>query len=266
MHCHSRYSDSFTTVKNMIKKAEKEKFGFALTDHNTVLGCRIKSKKILLISGMEFSSKEGPHILTYFNNFKEGREFYEKVVKNNKRKNPYSATKLSAYDYVEKAEEFNAVMSFAHPFAPSQMGIIKSIKRNFVKEDLLKKVNGIEVVCGSLTKKMNEKAIEYSLTNNSLITGGSDAHTLKQLGRVQTFAKVSTSAEFLEQLRKKQVSIIGKEFKISGRASTSLTVVPKNLRYFFPTLKLKYESLVKKPSSYYWQRVKESPRRLKDEN
>ena len=213
---------------------------------------------------MEFSSKEGPHILTYFNNFKEGREFYEKFIKKNKRKNPYSATKLSVYYYVEKAKEFNAVMSFAHPFAPSQMGIMKSVKRNFVSEDLLKKVNGIEVVCGSLTKKMNERAINYSIKNNSIITGGSDAHTLKQLGSVQTFAEASTPEEFLESVRKKKTDVIGKEFKISGRASTSLRVVPKNLKYFFPTLKLKYESLVKKPGSYYWQRVKESSRRLKD--
>ena len=106
MHCHSRYSDSFTTLKNMIKKAEKERFGFALTDHNTVLGCKIKSKEILLIPGMEFSSKEGPHILTYFQNFNDGKEFYEKFVKKNKRKNPYSSTRLSAYDYIDKAKEF----------------------------------------------------------------------------------------------------------------------------------------------------------------
>ena len=153
-------------------------------------------------------------------------------------------------------------MSFAHPFVPSQMGIMKSIRRRFVKEDLLRKINGVEVICGSLTKKMNEKAIDYSIKNNSIITGGSDAHTLKQLGSVQTLAEASTPAEFLEQVRKKQVRVVGMEFKISGRASTSLTVVPKNLRYFFPTLKLKYESMIKKPGSYYWQRVKESSRRL----
>ena len=33
MHTHANYSHSFQKMRNMVKKAEKKKFGFALTDY-----------------------------------------------------------------------------------------------------------------------------------------------------------------------------------------------------------------------------------------
>ncbi len=58
MHAHSEYSDSFTKVKWMLKKAGKRGFGIAIADHNEIKGSlkALLQKDVLIIPAIEVSS------------------------------------------------------------------------------------------------------------------------------------------------------------------------------------------------------------------
>src|SRR3989338_2159657 len=123
MHVHSIYSDTFTTVKRILKKSRKDNFGVALTDHNGIKGSvkafqfrEVKNKEILIVPGMEVSSSEGPHLLVYFYSMNDLTDFFERVIKNKRNKNPYTATKLSVKEIIDKSGEYNCLKSVAHPF------------------------------------------------------------------------------------------------------------------------------------------------------
>ena len=45
MHVHTRFSDSYSRVKNIIAKAKRMKIGVAITDHNEIQGV-IRAYKI----------------------------------------------------------------------------------------------------------------------------------------------------------------------------------------------------------------------------
>jgi predicted metal-dependent phosphoesterase TrpH len=208
MHCHTRYSDGLTKIKNIYKKCRKLGIGIAITDHNEIKGAVkiAKYKDILSIPGIETTSSEGIHTLFYFYNTKELEEFHKNVIKKNRSANPFSDLKISIIDIIEKSKSYNCLISASHPFSPGNTGIYRFTKKKKYR-DLLKKIDFIEAINGSNFHRLNKKAVEWGKKLKKNFTGGSDSHTLGSVGNVITAAK---SEDFLDSLKKESL-VVGKE-------------------------------------------------------
>ncbi|MDD2410176.1 MAG: hypothetical protein PHV81_00640 [Candidatus Methanomethylophilaceae archaeon] len=88
MHFHTHYSDSYTQTKDVVRLAGSSGMGVAITDHNQIGGVldAVEMKSgALIVPGMEVSTSDGPHILTYFYSWRDLKSFWDSNIKDNIR-------------------------------------------------------------------------------------------------------------------------------------------------------------------------------------
>ena len=223
MHIHSNYSDGINRVSSIVKKAQKKGFGIAMTDHNEIRGCleALQHKDCYIIPGIETNSDEGIHTLFYFYSPRDLEEFYNSAVHNYKRKNPNTFLKTNLAELLEKARNYSCVISAAHPFSVAWTGMFKSAHKNYVTEETIQHIDALEVITGSNLHRANKKAIEFADKIKKGITGGSDGHTLNEMGRVVTYTFDNLEPnEFLDAITDNSTYVMGKETQIFHRAAT----------------------------------------------
>jgi len=228
MHFHSRYSDGLNKIDKIVKRAKQLGIGIAVTDHNEIRGAieASRHKDIMLIPGIEATTTEGIHILLYFYTISDITYFYTKHISKNKHKNPLFCLKLGVNELMDYAKDFNSIVCAAHPFALFWTGLCKAYHKPIVNENTYRKVNAVEVITGSNMKSRNKLALEFAEKNKKAITGGTDGHTLNEMGRVLTYTKQpDTKEEFLDAIIKKTNFVVGKEtFIIRKAASHSIKI------------------------------------------
>ncbi len=239
MHFHSRYSDGMNRVKTILKKAKRLGIGISITDHNEIKGVikASEEKNIMVIPGIETTTHEGIHMLFYFFSFRDLEEFYKKhIEENKKKKNIY--LNMNINEIIDFAQKFNCVISAAHPFAPHWVGLCKSVHKGYVNEKTLGKVHAIEVITGSNLRKRNLMALDFAYKHNKAITGGSDGHSLKELGRILTYTKKKEDVnDFLESILKHKNFVIGKELMLINKALLHTSVLKYPAKNPFPLIK-----------------------------
>ncbi len=243
MHYHSRYSDGSASIGAIIKRAKKKGIGVAITDHNEVAGAieaYHNDEGVLVIPGIEVSCIEGPHILLYFYNPKDLLSFFENFLKVKKNGNPYMATNARAREVLKEAEKYKCVKIAAHPYGymTANRGLIKAVKNGFVEASVLRKLDGVEVLCGAMNRYLNKKSVLYAMKNKMIYTGGSDGHCLFQLGQVVTVCKGKTVKEFLDNLKKRGNNVVGKESKSIPKMLSAGRCVSAHMHYAYPTVKI----------------------------
>jgi predicted metal-dependent phosphoesterase TrpH len=225
MHFHTKYSDGITKPETIIKKAKKLGINVAITDHNVIEGAiktyKIK-EKVNIIPGIELTTQEGIHILAYFYNINELTQYYQKHVMLNKGKDPLSFLNVGAEYLVDSARQYNCILSAAHPFAISWTGLCKHITEEKMFNNVLSKIDALEIINGANTKNANKKALEFVKQTNKGITAGTDGHTAGALGNVLTYTKQpnQNTDDFLNSITKKTNYIIGKETWIIKKAAS----------------------------------------------
>lgn len=249
MHYHTQYSDTYTRIKNILKKCRKNGLGVAITDHNEIKGCidalkKNKEFEVLIIPGMEASCREGQHILAYFYSLGELKECYGKVIKKNLTKSPH-ISKLKFGDLLEKTEKYNCVLSAAHPSNIFPWNLQKKFEKGRYDLSLLKKINAFEVISGLNTRKMNLKAVEWAREHDMAITAGSDGHTLRKLGSVVSCSKADDVDSFLKSILKKRNFVCGNETKRGYRVLSNVKAISKQSRYAGRSLKIHYDLRLK---------------------
>ncbi|MFC2162272.1 PHP domain-containing protein [Candidatus Altiarchaeota archaeon] len=160
LHTHSRYSDGIPSPGQIIDRARKLGLaGIAITDHNAIQGAldalAVKQGDVKVISGIEVSAVEG-HILAL--------DVKELIPRG-----------LSAGKTVERIHSSGGIAIAAHPYDRYRKGV----------GDLILKLpfDAVEVVNAHTfgnTKDPVKMATEAGLP----MTGGSDAHTLGEIGCV----------------------------------------------------------------------------------
>jgi predicted metal-dependent phosphoesterase TrpH len=246
MHFHTNHSDSPTTVKDALKLAEKRGVGLAITDHNQISGV-IEAYEmrtgVLVIPGIEISAREGPHILVYFYTISEMQEFYDNHIAKNKRESPYLATTLTIQDIIENTEDYNCLTVAAHPYGYSLLirGVQKCVDGEYLDQKILTRFEAIEVICGSMGRKLNMKAAILASTFEKGITGGTDGHLLNDLGNVVTCSDANDVEEFLTNISRRKNVVIGLEKNILRKSVMAMIVLPKYLKYTIPSLRIHYE-------------------------
>ncbi|MBI5002362.1 PHP domain-containing protein [Candidatus Woesearchaeota archaeon] len=251
MHNHSEYSDTTTPITTIAKKARKQGIGLALTDHNEVAG-NIKlaqdNPDLLVVPGLEITTKEMAHVLTYFYSRDELQDFFDTHIKDSRGGNPNLATKVSVTDLLDMTKNYNCVIAPAHPFAfPKRFSFISAMERGFVDKKVLKSLHGVEVICGANLRHMNHCAVDWANELGKATIGGSDAHTLGSLGSVVTVSEGSTVEEVLSAIKRKKTSVVGSEAKFYQRPLSVAKIASCHLRYFKPTMQTQYELSVKMP-------------------
>lgn len=216
MHVHTKYSyDSISEPKKIAKICKLRGLdGIAITDHNT---CRGWNE--MLRVGKEFNLKivKGIEIKFHFHqkkSFEILSLFIQEPIKSN-----------NLLEVLDEIKDQDGIIAIPHPFDP--------FKGNPEEmEKILNKVNAIEVFNSRVPASIyNKKALNFAKKHKLGMTGGSDAHTVREVGNAYTIADVNDLNDFRE-------AILKRETKVKGRLTNSLfRTAPKMAKLIFKKFK-----------------------------
>ena len=229
MHYHTNYSmDTSTRVRFIAKRAKMLGCGVAVTDHNAIGGALdlIKKKKVMVVPSLEITTSELIDIIPYFYSANELKEFYNKHIKNFIRPNigfNFNRVTWKFTEMIEKLEKYNCLIIVPHPFAPYPQSAEQFLLKD--NRSLLKRIHGFEVLNGLMRKDRNKKALTITKELDKSYVGGSDGHTLLQLGRVITITENTDLEGFLDYVKNKQNIVMGEELTWSARKLVHLIIM-----------------------------------------
>jgi predicted metal-dependent phosphoesterase TrpH len=229
MHIHTDCSDSYSDIRRLLRIAKERNVGFAITDHNlitTLEAIDIEKEDMFIIPGMEVSTSDGPHILTYFYEMKDLRDFWTENIKPRIQSCPWLALKDCTMEHLlDLLEDQNCVVSGAHPmgYLGSNKGVEICNRKGYVSDDAVRRLDAYEVICGGMTREDNVEAIKSFNKYDLGITGGSDGHIAEDLGSVVTISKADDVESFLDNIIKRENWVRGSEKDFHRRALTGLT-------------------------------------------
>ncbi len=235
MHFHSVYSDGRNRVDEIVEYAEYLGIGVAITDHNAIQGAvEIDAyDNVLSIPGIEVTSFEGTHLLVYFYEIENLCRFYNQDVAPYMGREVMSSIDLPMEDIIGRAKNLNAVTIFPHPYCGIYTGITNY---HFDKErldKLFEQVDGVEVINSENLNKWNLKSALLGFNLNKAIMGGSDGHSLYQLGKVVTFASCANDRQtFLSAVKNGQSRVVGKEIDILRKVQSNSMKLRSNLKNY----------------------------------
>ena len=204
LHVHSTYSpDSRMRIEQIVDRLGVAGLhGFALTDHNTVAGhaslaeIARRSPRMRLVPGIEVSTLEG-HLL----------------VLGVSELPPIHRPLVETLDWVHAR---GSVAVLAHPFRWWH-----GVGRRWAEEA---KVHGIEAMNGHNGAVANARAELVGARRGLALTGGSDAHDLRGLGRTYTTIPpdVDTVDDILQAIRAARTAAGGNSLRPIERVRLSL--------------------------------------------
>ena len=236
MHFHSIYSDGRNRVAEIVEYAEMLGIGVAITDHNAIQGAVEVDAygQVLSIPGIEVTSCEGTHLLVYFYDIENLCRFYDEDVAPHMGREVMSSIDLSMEDIIGRAKKLGAVTIFPHPFCGIYTGI--ATNQHYKKKrlnELFELVDGVEVINSENVNKWNLKSALLGFNLNKAISGGSDGHSLYQLGRVVTYAACTNDrCAFLTALKSGRNKVVGKEIDILRKVRSSGIKLKSNLKNY----------------------------------
>ena len=217
MHFHTNCSDSFTDVRQAVRLADERGVGLAVTDHNLIASLvKIKDEDlpVPVIPGMEVSTSDGPHILVYFYELTDLERFWYRYIRPRLQECPWLALRDCPTEaLLDLLERENCVVSAAHPmgYLLSNKGVEVCIRKGYLSEDTAKRLDAYEVICSGMTRESNRSALAAAQRYGIGFTGGTDGHTLEEVGRVVTVSDASDTDEFLNDVLKHKVDVVGLE-------------------------------------------------------
>lgn len=246
MHFHTNHSDSPTTVASALRRAQRLGVGVAITDHNTVSGSEeaLRSDSgVFIVPGIEVSAADGPHILLYFYDRGSMRDFYERHIRPFKRRSPYLAIELDTWEIIRRSEGYSCVRVAAHPYGYLlfNKGLQKCIDARYMEQEILEHFDGVEVMCGGMTRRLNDRAAALAERFLKGRTGGTDGHLLHDLGNVVTVGPSEDLDGFLGDVVERRTRIVGKEKTNVQKTVMGSVVMTKYIRYTVPSLRIHYE-------------------------
>ncbi|MFO7557973.1 MAG: PHP domain-containing protein [Desulfobacterales bacterium] len=257
LHFHSKHSDGNSTVAEIAERAEKLNIGIAITDHNEIRGSIEISRysDVLSIPGIEITSKEGAHILVYFHSIESLKTFFENDIKPYLGNDKMSSISLTLSEIIERANSFDSLTVFPHPFGSAYAGVCNSSIPKKQQAGHLKKIDGIEVLNASNLKRSNLRSAMLGFNLNKIVTGGSDGHSLSHMGKVVCYAKCEKNRKaFFDALKNRESRVIGKEInmlrkltshgmKLKTNFRNYQNIIEKNVRYGYVLINVKSKTM-----------------------
>ncbi|MCJ7830436.1 MAG: hypothetical protein MUP74_03515, partial [Desulfobacterales bacterium] len=214
-----------------------------------------RRKDILSIPGIEVTSKEGSHLLVYFYSTGSLKKFYARSIKPFMGQGVMSSLSLGMEEIIRRARAYTTVIVFAHPSCAAYTGVFNPLFSEERIEKLCGAVDGVEVINAGNLSKWNLQCALLGFNLNKAITGGSDGHTLYELGRAISYAECPPTREaFLDAVREKRNRVLGKEiamlrkftsngYKLKTNLKNYPDLVEKNLKYSYRVINLKSKTL-----------------------
>lgn len=260
LHFHSRFSDGADSVASIARRAEQLGIGVAITDHNAIEGAvRLDAyKDVLSIPGIEVTSKEGTHVLVYFYCINDLEAFYADHVKPHMGPTVMSSINLDLEEIIRRARKYKSVVVFPHPYSAAFTGVCNHSFSDGQLNRLLKMADGVEVINSENLKRWNLKSALLGFNLDRAITGGSDGHSVQQMGHVVTYAACARSRKaFLDAVSRRQAKVMGTESKLlkkiqsnSAKLKISINNYPdlmeKNIRYGKSVVRFRTRKAVEK--------------------
>jgi predicted metal-dependent phosphoesterase TrpH len=245
LHFHSQYSDGRNTVDQIAHRARDLGIGLSITDHNDIRGALELDRydDVLSVPGIEITSSEGSHLLLYFYEIDQLRRFYEIDVAPYRGSDVMSSLSLSMKQIIHRARAFDCLIIFPHPYCALYTGICNPQFSEQELHDLLRRVDGVEVINANNLKKWNLKCALLGFNLGKAMTGGSDGHALVHMGRTVTYAPCPRNRhDFLDAIKNQSAQVMGKEIHLIRKVTangmklrSSLNhcpdLVEKHLRY-----------------------------------
>lgn len=261
MHIHTHHSDAAISIPSLLKRAKHLGMGVAITDHNEISGvieAWNQPHGVLVIPGIELSSREGPHVLLYFYSADDLADYFTTHIKGTLRKSQYMAIQLSVEKILASAEEYSCMKVAAHPFGyfGINRGVLKCIDNKTLPSGTIDHIDGIEVICGGMSRDINEKAARYAGEHNFPITGGSDAHVLPSVGSVVTCVRADTVDGFLNGILSKESIVIGSTVSPLHKGMTAGVIAWNYIPYTVSSLQVHYEQNVPRLKQYLSDLIK----------
>lgn len=245
LHFHSRFSDGADTVDAIAQRARQLGIGVAITDHNAIDGAVELNghDDVLSIPGIEVTSREGAHILVYFYHIDDLKSFYANSVAPHMGPTVMSSIDLDVESIIRCARKYKSVVIFPHPYSAAFTGVCNHSFSEAQIDRLLRMADGVEVINSENLKRWNLKSALLGFNLDRAITGGSDGHSIQQMGCAVTHAACKPNRDaFLDAVSRKQAKVVGTESKLlnkiqsnSAKLKTSFNnypdLVEKNIRY-----------------------------------
>jgi predicted metal-dependent phosphoesterase TrpH len=265
LHFHSHFSDGADTVKDIARKARKLGIGVAITDHNAIGGAvRLdKVKDVFSIPGIEITSREGTHVLVYFYRIDDLQAFFADHIEPRMGPTVMSSVDLDVEAILGCARQFESVVIFPHPYSAAFTGVCNRSFSDGKLHKLLQMADGVEVINSENLKRWNLKSALLGFNLNRAITGGSDGHSVRQMGSAVTYAACRKSRKaFLDAVSRGQVKVVGSESKLLKKIQSNGVklkssinnypdLVEKNIRYGKSVVRLRTRNVVER----VWQRI-----------
>jgi len=176
LHVHTEASpDGRCSLKEFDRAAVKVGLrGFAVTDHNTTAAVKhIRDCRTLVIPGIEVSCHEGHVVVLGVST---------------------DLPRMSVSELVERASELGGLVIAVHPYrAVTGIGEEAVVSNDF---------DALEAVNARTWDAKNRKALALARRLRMPATGGSDAHTLEELGAGYTEVEGDSVDDVLENIRK----------------------------------------------------------------
>ncbi|MEM3711925.1 MAG: PHP domain-containing protein [Thermoproteota archaeon] len=185
LHVHTFFSkDSLIDPRLLPKIAESRGLkGVAITDHD-VFGAhrKVETSSILIIPGMEIRTNTGDLLALFIQEPVNAKDPFE------------------VHDMVKSQD---GVLIAAHPFGFPRL-------HGSTSKKVYELLEGIEVVnARNFLKKQNEKALKLARSLGKAEVGGSDAHTMGEIGRAYTLADALSLEELRSAIKKRRTQGAG---------------------------------------------------------
>jgi predicted metal-dependent phosphoesterase TrpH len=233
MHFHSKFSfDSSTPVEAIVKRAQELGVRVALTDHNSIGGV-LAAQRIapdVVMPAIEICTAEGKDVIPYFYSASELEDFYTRTLKPCLRRKTSIQSNASTMPMAELLDELrsrNCVVSLPHPFAVPPRRSYRFFSAN---RQLLKQVHAFEVINQTMLHKQNLSAVGWAMQFDKSMVGGSDGHNIHPLGSCFTFARADNWEEFLDEVKRKRVAVIGEERKLRHHVMNATNLLREKAR------------------------------------
>lgn len=265
LHFHSTYSDGADSVAEIAQRARQLGIGIAITDHNVINGAveLAAYTDVLSIPGIEITSREGTHVLVYFYRVEDLTAFYGDHIQPHMGPTVMSSIDLDVAAILRHARQYRCVVIFPHPYSAAFTGICNHSFTPSQLDRLLRMADGVEVINSENLKRWNLKSALLGFNLDRAITGGSDGHSIQQMGRVVTYAACARNREaFLDAVSRKQAKVVGTESELlkkiqsnGAKLKSSINNYPdlmeKNIRYGKSVVRFRTRAAVEK----LWQRI-----------